>query len=46
MSGEEGHSWLEFQLMKEILSGLVFPWVNAHWGWERKVTSQRAYAGL
>lgn len=32
--------------MKEILAGLVFPWVNSHWGWERKVTPESAYADL
>lgn len=44
--GEVGRSWFEFQVMKEILAGLVFPWVNSRWGWERKVTLQRAYADL
>ena len=44
--GEAGHSGLEFRVMKEILAGLAFPWVNSHWGWERKVTSERAYADL
>lgn len=43
---EAGHSGFEFQVMKEILAGLVFPWVNSHWGWERKGTSERAYADL
>lgn len=44
--GVAGHSGFEFQVIKEILAGLVFPWVNSHWGWERKVTSKRAYADL
>lgn len=44
--GDVGHSELEFQVMKEILAGLVFPWVNSHQGWERKLTSERASADL
>lgn len=29
--GEVGPSWLEFQALKEMLAGLVFPGVNSHW---------------
>ena len=41
-----GHSWLEMQIMKETLTGLVFPWINSHWGWQRKATSEGAFADL
>ena len=44
--GSIGHSGLELPVVKEILAGLVFPWVNSHQGWERKVTSERAYVDL
>lgn len=44
--GSVGHSGLELPVVKEILAGLVFPWVNSHRGWERKVTSERAYVDL
>lgn len=30
--GEAGPSWLEFQALKEMLAGLVFPGVSSHCG--------------
>ena len=44
--GSVGHSGLELLVVNEIFAGLVFPWVNSHRGWERKVTSERACVDL
>lgn len=41
-----GHLWLGFQAMGEISAGLLFPWVNSHWGREQKVISERACVDL